>query len=178
MFSFAFFRFYLCYLPRDGTQTAHAHTRHRCEHLLAGWIKDQDNDKTGRRGQGWTARQRRRQRPPAPHRREQLLAGWKQASRTAKTGRGRNDKREGEPRRQKKRDGDRTTPTPTTKGQTTTTTTTVTRGRPTTRRTTSMRARRSRTTSTTQHPPPLLRATACRVEGSARMETATKRRRG
>ena len=100
MFSFAFFRFYLCYLPRYGTQTAH--TRHRCEHLLAGWIKDQDNDKTGRRGQGWTARQRRRQRPPAPHRREQLLAGWRQASRTAKTGRGRNDKREGEPRRQKK----------------------------------------------------------------------------
>src|ERR1700733_3481144 len=64
-----FFRFHLCYVPRDGAKTAQAHTCHRCEHLLTGWIMDQDNNNTGQRpmtgttgqgqGQGWTARQRR-----------------------------------------------------------------------------------------------------------------------
>jgi len=47
MFSFAFSRFYLCYLPQDGTKMANPHPCHCYGHLLMGWVMDQDNNKTG-----------------------------------------------------------------------------------------------------------------------------------
>ena len=49
MFSFAFSRFYLCYLPWDSAKMAHPHPHHCYKHLVE-WIMDQDNTKTGQQG--------------------------------------------------------------------------------------------------------------------------------
>jgi hypothetical protein len=48
MFSINFSRFHLCYLPQDGTRTAHPHPCHCYKHLLMGWKQAIGMAKTGR----------------------------------------------------------------------------------------------------------------------------------